>query len=309
MRSVGSLTDQPQADRFAAYLDSQDIKSHVEEEQGEYVVWVSDEDKVDLAKTQFSEFVKAPDDPRYTDAIRKSSGYKRRKLEDDLARRKAQIRTRRMPRQPGIPLTIGLIAVSVWVTAMTRFGSSDIPFTRLVMMSDSKAMQQRLRNDPMPTVDDFQGWNAIPEIRSGEFWRIFTPMFLHLGVLHILFNMMWLFRLGGIIEYLKGTWYFLILVLFLNLVANFSQLFFSGPFFGGMSGVGFGLFGYIWVRSRLVPEDGFEMSSSYIFLFVAWGLICASGAAGPIANAAHFGGLAAGAFVGALPVLSLRNPD
>jgi GlpG protein len=70
-------------------------------------------------------------------------------------------------------------------------------------------------------------------------------MFLHFSPLHLLFNMMWLKDLGGVIEVRRGRWRYLGLVLLIAGISNLAQGIVSGPFFGGMSGVVFGLFGYI----------------------------------------------------------------
>ncbi len=297
MRSIGSLTDEQHAQRFAAYLDSQEIGARVDANGDTWEIWVVEEDQVEAAKLKLAEFQQSPDDGRYAEAIRSSKRLKTQQLEEALAKRRATFRTRKMPWERGIPLTMLLVMASVYVTAVTRFGDRTIPFTRDVMM-----------NDPSQTSAGTKGWDAIPEIRNGEVWRLFTPMFLHFKAFHLIFNMGWLVVLGRNIETFKGTRYLLFLVLFLNLVANFAELYSTGANFGGMSGVGFGLFGFVWLRSRLVPEDGFHMERSTVFMFLAWALICTTGAAGNIANAAHFGGLAAGAFVGAMPVFSLRNP-
>ncbi len=318
MRSIGSLTDEQHAQRFAAYLDSQEINARADANGDKWEIWVVDEDQVEAAKLKFAEFQQAPDDARYADAIRTSKRFKTQQLEEALARRRSTFRTRKMPWQRGIPLTIILMSASVYVTAMTRFGDMQIPFTRAVMMSDPRATERRMQEAPPEVVLERdrmivgspipKGWNAIPEIREGEVWRLFTPMFLHFDAWHLIFNMSWLLVLGGNIESFKGTRYLLCLVLFLELVAGIAELYATGPFHGGMSGVGYGLFGFVWMRSRLVPEDGFHMEPSTVFMFFAWALICLTGAAGPIANAAHFGGMAAGAFVGVLPLFTLRNP-
>jgi GlpG protein len=318
MRSIGRLADRQHADRFAAYLESQEVRTRVDTNGEQWEVWVVDEDKVAQARQQLTEFLQAPDDPRYLEAIRNSASRKTRQLEDALERRRKEVVNRKMPWERGIPLTAALIMASVFVTAMSQFGNEDIPFTRAMMMSDSKDADRRLDNTPVEirreadrtiiTHAPMKGWEAIPEIRQGEVWRIFTPMFLHFTPLHILFNMLWTVKLAGYVEYMKGTWYLLILILVIEAVAGFSQLYWTGPFSGGMSGVNFGLFGFIWTRSRLAPEEGFQMEPAYVFLFMAWGLICATGSAGPIANAAHFGGLAAGGLIGAWAVTSLKTP-
>lgn len=319
MRSIGSLPDEQLAGRLAAYLDSKEISSRIDPNGDQWEVWVVDEDRVEAARQLFAEFQAAPDDPRYLEAIQSSKRHKLQQLEEAMARRRSQFRRKRkLPGERGMPLTMLLVIASIYVTAMTRFGDSSIPFTRAVMMSDPHATARRMldgsvdvrveEGEVVAFASEMKGWEAIPEIREGEVWRLFTPMFLHLDIFHLIFNMSWLLVLGGNVEVFKGTRYLLVLVLFLDLVANVCELYSSGPIFGGMSGVGYGLFGYIWMRSRLVPEDGFHMEPSTVFLFFAWALICATGAAGPVANAAHFGGLAAGALAGAMPVFSLRNP-
>ena len=51
-------------------------------------------------------------------------------------------------------------------------------------------------------------------LSSGELWRIWTPMFMHFSLLHILFNLLWVWMIGGAIERLQGTTHFILLVLF-----------------------------------------------------------------------------------------------
>src|SRR5262249_19576251 len=54
---------------------------------------------------------------------------------------------------------------------------------------------------------------AFPEIRAGEVWRLVTPIFLHGGLLHLLFNMLWLYQLGGQIETQESSRYIAVMVL------------------------------------------------------------------------------------------------
>ena len=101
--------------------------------------------------------------------------------------------------------------------------------------------------------------DGLSEFLSGQIWRVFTPIFLHFHNFHILFNMYWLHNLGSQIEKIKGAKFFISFVLIIALVSNLTQFFFNGPAFGGMSGVVYGLFGYVWIKTRLDPADGFQL--------------------------------------------------
>ena len=76
----------------------------------------------------------------------------------------------------------------------------------------------------------------------------------------------------------------------------------SGPAFGGMSGVVYGLFGYLWIKTKFDPRSGFYLDPNLTMWFLIWFVLCMTGAVGPIANWAHGVGLAAGALVAILPV-------
>ena len=89
----------------------------------------------------------------------------------------------------------------------------------------------------------------LPEVRRGEVWRLVTPIFIHLNLLHIFFNMIWTRDLGTAIEIRRGSLRYVGLVLFCAVVSNYAQNVITGPGFGGMSGVGYGLFGYIFIKA------------------------------------------------------------
>jgi len=80
--------------------------------------------------------------------------------------------------------------------------------------------------------------------------------------------------------------------------SNMAQYFVSGPSFGGMSGVVYGLFGYVWMQSKYNPASGFILDKQIVTMMIAWFFLCLSGFAGPIANTAHGVGLLAGMAIG-----------
>ena len=151
------------------------------------------------------------------------------------------------------------------------------------------------------------GWlyyspSLLTPLKRGEVWRLVTPIFLHFGVLHILFNMMWMWRLGSAVEFVRGTRRYLVLVVLIAVISNVAQFWWSGhPRFGGMSGVVFGLIGYVWMKGRTQPHEGLAMSQQTVIYSFLWLFLCMGGAVGPIANAAHLVGLIVGMFFGARP--------
>ncbi|MCH9610220.1 MAG: Rhomboid protease GlpG [Chlamydiales bacterium] len=94
-------------------------------------------------------------------------------------------------------------------------------------------------------------------IKSGEVWRLITPIFLHFDFLHIFFNLLWLIILGNQIEYRIGKLRYLALVIVAAVVTNTAQYLMSGPFFMGLSGVVCAMAAFIWARQLVAPWEGY----------------------------------------------------
>jgi GlpG protein len=139
---------------------------------------------------------------------------------------------------------------------------------------------------------------GLPEIMEGEIWRIITPIFIHFGLIHILFNMWWLFDLGGILEIRQGSPRLGLLVGVIGVLSNLGQFLWDGPGFGGMSGVVYGLLGYVWVQGKLNPRFGLELHQNVVYLMLFWFVLCWTGLVGPIANMGHTVGLVSGLLLG-----------
>src|SRR5690606_22896322 len=118
-----------------------------------------------------------------------------------------------------------------------------------------------------------------------------TPAFLHFGVLHLVFNTLWLWYLGSMIESLQSSWRYLGLILFAAFAGNTAQYLTSHSVnFGGMSGVVYGLIGYIWIWQTLRRRSRLRLPPSMIGFFLLALVLMEVFASAWIATAAHVGG-------------------
>jgi len=141
---------------------------------------------------------------------------------------------------------------------------------------------------------------------NGQYCRFLTPIFLHFNLLHIVFNMLWLWELGRRIELAQGSWRLLIIVLIMGIGSNVAQaMFASAAIFGGMSGVDYGLLAYCWLWGWRRPDSILHVPTPVLIAMVVLMLLSMTGftvlmGAGAVANAAHIGGLLMGFVVGAI---------
>ncbi len=175
----------------------------------------------------------------------------------------------------GKPVTIGLIILSVLATLWIGFG-------------------ENLADGRMLLISEVTQGAFLYEISHGQVWRLITPIFLHFSILHILFNMMWLWQLGGVLEQVLGWRKYLIMLVVMAALSNVAEYIFSGPLFGGMSGVVYGLFSYVWLRGRRDPRFPLRMPDQWALLMLVWYVLCWSGLLGHIANMAHTVGAVVG---------------
>ncbi len=186
-------------------------------------------------------------------------------------------------------LTIALILISVAITLLSAFG-------------DNRNLISGWYISNFPADAD------LPEVRNGEVWRLLTPVFLHFHPLHLIFNMLWLWILGRTIEKLQSPLRLLQLVLFMGVISNLGQFYADGPRFGGMSGVVYGLFAYVWAQGKYNPGSGLFLHKSVAIQIIVWYLICWTGLVGPIANIAHTVGLLVGLIIGYMGKQSGKLP-
>lgn len=139
-----------------------------------------------------------------------------------------------------------------------------------------------------------------------EVWRWVTPILLHFSALHLAFNCAVVIELGRRVERVLRAGGFWLLVLALAVVSNLAQYALGdSPLFGGLSGVAYGLLGFVIAMRRLVPEEpawhlppGVAVGLVVFLVLFSTGVTEAFGLY--VANAAHWGGFLTGLALGVL---------
>ena len=283
MRQVGDILGRARADRFVNFLTKEGIEAVLREDGNErYSIWVMDEDKLSEAGQAYRAYKASPDATCFD-----APSVKPKKFQDSTAKprsrsRHIDVRTQLFGQgwASGIPVTIIMIALSVILTLASNVPGA-MQFMRYFYFSE------------------YMG-RHFPEIASGQIWRLVTPIFMHGGLLHILFNMIWLYQLGGAIERIEGSGYMLFLTLLMGALVDTTQYLVAGPLFLGMSGVVYAMLGYIWVMSHYEPASRYFMSRETMLIMVIWLVICLVGIIPGVANAEHVSGLIYGLAFGYL---------
>ncbi len=330
MRQLATLPDADAARALADYLLTLQIDTQLEKQPGGWAIWIRDEDHVPRARQELEEFQRNPADPRYKSATSAATMLRKQKVQQEKDYQKRQERFYARMGRAGTAggVTLTLVAISVIVFVLKEGADFGPSLMQKLFIAPYDFVLVGF--DPSAGADGFQFKMRSPglePIRHGEIWRLVTPIFIHSNTWHILFNMWWLYVLGGAIEWRRGHLRYLSMVLVVAVVSNLAQYFLGGigsggpiaslprmPNFGGMSGVVYGLFGYVWMKTRFQPELGLNIDRTNIVIMMGWFFLCMTPLirtiiGSGVANVAHAAGLLTGMLIGYAPILwqSLRS--
>lgn len=329
MREIATLADPHDAQVLVDYLLTQNIPAVVRLENHQAEIWIRAEDDVDRARLIWEEFRGQPKDVKYQAAAKPAKEL--RKLQEQVNQKYAAQYKQAddfwgRPRPGKVPVTIALIVLSVIATFYIEFGANTKHMMQLTFTDQSPVIVRQgfkaLFDNQLPQqVRDLQ----LRAIQRGEYWRIITPIFLHMHVLHLLLNMYALYTLSGLIECRRKALWLIAFVLLTGAFSNIMQFFFPTAFnfhlmdlfqnqkhdtiigalpFGGMSGVCYAMFGYLMAKSLYHPEPGLVIPRDSIIFMMVWLVLCMVGVFGEhIANTAHVAGVVLGLAIGMAPRL------
>lgn len=165
-----------------------------------------------------------------------------------------------------------------------------------------------------PTTDQLLHWGADygPYTLSGQYWRAITASFLHIGIVHLLGNMWFLWRLGRILEKLVGPSMTASTYLLTAIGAEiFSLSWEPMRVSAGASGAIFGVIGVLisllYCARIEIPDERMRKLRGYVVRLAIYNLIF--GLIGPVDNMAHLGGLVTGLIMGYLLGRSLASVE
>ena len=164
-----------------------------------------------------------------------------------------------------------------------------------------------------PTSDQLLRWGANfgPLTLTGQWWRLLTAMFVHIGLVHLALNMWCLWQLGLLAEYLYGPKTFLALYVMSGLAASIVSLA-RNPLVvtAGASGAIFGLAGALiatlYLGKLAAPKGAWRTSLISLVAFAGYNLVFGFFVRG-IDNGAHIGGLVSGLLLGSVLSVDFRQ--
>lgn len=259
------------------------LPHRIVEQRGEQLVWVASEEDALRVQAVFSKL---------------EAGELDEFLASPMPASNASEKSRAFFRYPlkSVPMVMVILGLSI-VGALIAWVDTD--FTILPWLSFYQL-----------SIVDRQ---LVGEWPAGQLWRLVSPIFLHFSLLHIAFNGLWLWELGGMIERRQGHVRILGVTLLVGAGSNIAQAMAGMSLFGGLSGVIYGLLGYVLAWNKLRPSQRFPLVPGVAVVMIIWLLLCIFGFSsllgfGDIANTAHVSGLLLGLLLGGAAALLDKRP-
>lgn len=257
---------------FSDYLRSQDIPNHLEPSKDGFAIILERAEDRDRALAEAQAFVSQPDDAKYWQASWRSGAVQKEAVYKDVAAGHEPWWRVWWQRGGWVTRAVAVICVLIYIAEL--IGGDAV----------------------IKTLGYAEGISMVA--LQGEWWRLVTPAFLHFSIMHIVFNLLWWWELGGLVEKEQSSWRLLALTAVIILVSNAAQFLSYGSGFGGLSAVVYGLLGYLWLYPFADPNATFRLRPGIVIFMLGWLALGYTGIFdaifGPISNNGHLAGLLVG---------------
>ena len=260
------------AQAFSDHLTSLEITNIIEIDEFYHQIIVIDETKFTQAQSELMHFLANPTHKKYL-----SASWQSGKVEKDTA----QLVYANTNLLNNFKKHGGIVTHSILILCVVIYGVTSLGLFQSITSELFFFIQQP--------------FNYL------QSWRFITPALLHFSVLHIAFNLLWWWQLGGLVESEQGKQRLILLFAFSAFASNLAQFFLVGPYFGGLSGVVYALIGYCWLYGTLNKRSKIHLPNNMFIFLLAWlvlGFVDILPA--NIANYAHLVGLLAGLLIASI---------
>jgi GlpG protein len=260
------------AQAFSDYLISLSIKNHIQHDDFSFHLLIEQSEQQTQAQLELEQFLQNPNDPKYLSVSWQTGTISKER--DNLAYSDSNLVVNFI-NHAGV-LTHSVFVFCLVIYGLTAFGLFD----------------------PIQSVLAFYTQQPFDYLQT---WRFVSPAFLHFSAMHLVFNLLWWWQLGGLVEKQQGKQRLILLFLFSAIASNLAQYFMVGPYFGGLSGVVYGLVGYCWLFGLLNKNSKVMLPNAFFVFLLAW-LVFGFVDLLPmnVANYAHLVGLIAGLILAAV---------
>lgn len=255
------------AQAFIDYMASRHISIQMSPEgEGRVALWLIDAQHQVETEAELNRFLSEPNHKRYQAASW-----------DVAETRKSQFHYHTPSFLSMIKAKAGPVTLSIMLLCVVIFALQQLGFNQRIF--------QMLH---FPALDG-QQW---------QLWRWLSHAVLHFSVMHIAFNILWWWQLGGDIEKKLGGLKLLQIFALSSALSGAGQYWVEGANFGGLSGVVYALVGYLWVVSTKAPQLGLTIPRQIVGFMLIWLVLGYMQPFMAIANTAHLAGLIAGVGIG-----------
>jgi GlpG protein len=266
MIRIAEIPNPRLAQAFVDYMAKKNVALNIAPSDDKYAIWLKDEAHHQLVSDEFSEFARDPMHPKYSQASWDMAESRNARFHYHAPSFGHMLKERA---GPITLLMMGLCALVFFFQVLGRHGQ-------------------------------VFSWLHFPSTveQSYQVWRWFTHAIMHFSILHIAFNLLWWWDLGGKLEKTLGAKPLLAVFLLSATTSGLGQYFVEGANFGGLSGVVYGLVGFWWLVGQAHPQYQRFLPKPILGFMLVWLVIGYVQPFMAIANTAHLVGLISGAAYG-----------